>query len=318
METIKVRILAKEAVAQDIVRLRMAAVDGSCLPDFEPGSHIDLHLGPRLIRQYSLCGAKEDNGYTVAVKLEPESRGGSIAVHQTVKVGDELQISKPRNNFPMAAEAAHSILFAGGIGITPIISMARALALEARPFELHYFCRTLEHAAFREELGVGPLASSSSLHLGSSRDEVKAIVHDKLKRRTASSHVYMCGPAAFMEAVQSVARECGWAEEAIHLEYFSAQPLEASEQGAFKVKLSRSGLMLKVEAGQTIVDALRLNGIEIETSCEQGVCGTCVTAVLEGTPEHMDSFLTGAEKARGDCMAVCVSRAKTPQLILDL
>jgi vanillate O-demethylase ferredoxin subunit len=320
MKTIPVRVISAETVATDIRLLTLTTLDGSALPDWAPGSHIDLHLGPGCTRQYSLCGPIGDpSNYQVAVKLEPQSRGGSKFVHESLEAGSVLDISAPRNHFPLAADAGHSLLVAGGIGITPIISMARALHDKDGEFELVHFSRSIEHAAFRPELEQGSLRHASRFFDGLERDAVEQVLGDVLCKRREHGHLYLCGPQPFMETVRDVASRCGWPEGAVHLEYFAASaPVDQGVQTSFEVRLARSGVTVTVPAGKTIVEVLREQGVDIETSCEQGVCGTCVTTVLEGAPEHCDSFLTARERAQGDCMAVCISRSLSKLLVLDL
>jgi vanillate monooxygenase ferredoxin subunit len=321
MKTILVRVTSALSIAQDIRLMTLAAADGSPLPAYQPGSHIDLHLGSGLIRQYSLCGPQDDaSSYAVAVKLEQESRGGSKWVHEKLDAGSELHISAPRNNFPMAAQARHSILVAGGIGITPLISMARSLQAQGQSFELLYFCRSTDHAAFRDELETGALSAACRFHLGLTREAVTGALREALVPRPEAAHLYLCGPRPFMDAVQEVAAQAGWPDDTVHLEYFGASQQAADTTGdtGFQVTLTRSGVTLDVGADDTIIDVLRARGIDVETSCEQGVCGTCVTSVLEGTPEHRDCFLTSQEKASGNCMAICISRSRSPRLVLDL
>ncbi|CAN7286617.1 PDR/VanB family oxidoreductase [Paraburkholderia sp. SIMBA_054] len=320
MNTIAVRVAVADAIAQDIRLLRLEPQDGTSLPNWNPGSHIDLHLGQGITRQYSLCGPHGDtSGYQVAVKLEPTSRGGSKFVHESLEIGSELRISAPRNHFEMSANAGHTLLVAGGIGITPIISMARALGAKQQQFELLYFSRSDRHAAFRDELEAGPLQASCRLLFGLEHDAVEEVLEGALNDRYEDSHLYLCGPKAFMDTVRAVAARCGWPEDAVHLEYFAgADPTDQGTQTSFDVKLARSGKVLTVPADKTIVDMLRVEGVEVETSCEQGVCGTCVTRVLDGVPEHHDCFLTAQEQRQGDCMAVCISRSKSKLLVLDL
>ncbi|WP_233151782.1 PDR/VanB family oxidoreductase [Pelomonas sp. KK5] len=320
MSTLSVRVTAVAKAALDVRQLQLALPDGAPLPAYEPGSHIDVHLGPSLVRQYSLCGECGDlSTYTIAVKREANSRGGSRAVHESLSVGTELKISRPRNNFPMAADAEHSLLLAGGIGITPLISMARALQAGGRSFELAAFSRSLDHLAFRADLETGKLAPSSRIHHGLSRDDTEAALRAHLSARRENAHIYLCGPAPFMATGQALARALGWPEEAIHIEHFA--PASAPATGAdewFEVRLSRTGVVIPVAPAQTIVDAMRARGMDVETSCEQGVCGTCITSVLSGEPDHRDCFLTAREHAKGDCMAICVSRSRSPLLVLDL
>jgi vanillate O-demethylase ferredoxin subunit len=320
MNTIPVRVVAAETIAEGIRLLKLAPQGGSMLPAWEPGSHIDLHLEQGITRQYSLCGSYTDTStYEVAVKLEAESRGGSKFVHESLRVGSELSISAPRNHFTMSAEAGHSLLVAGGIGITPIISMARQFHDRDHTFELLYFTRSEALTAFRDELHSGPLKGSCRLLFGQERDAVEAALDDALRNRRDGGHLYLCGPKPFMDTVRMVAARHGWPDDAVHLEYFAAgAPSDTEPQTSFDLKLARSDKTFTIPADKTIVDVLREHGTDIETSCEQGVCGTCVVNVLEGCPEHRDYFLTAQEHARGDCMAVCVSRSRSKLLVIDL
>jgi vanillate O-demethylase ferredoxin subunit len=318
-ETLPVVVTSAEFVAQDVRELRLARGDGQALPAFTPGSHIDVHLAPGLVRQYSLCGEIENAAYTIAVKREADSRGGSEAVHETIRAGDHLTISAPRNHFPLDAGAPHSVLVAGGIGITPLLAMARVLSKRGSSFQLEYFARSVDHAAYADWLKGSPLAGRCQFHWGLSIEATRAALVDTLANRTAGAQLYLCGPHGFMHLVREVAAYRGWPAESVHLEYFNAgqatEPLPGSD---LRVRLARSGTTIPVAADVPIIDALRAAGIGVETSCEQGVCGTCITRVLGGVPDHRDLFLTEAEKARGDCMAICVSRSLTPELVLDL
>lgn len=318
--TLDVVVRAAVPVADDVLQVRFARPDGAPLPPFTPGAHIDLHLAPGLVRQYSLCGAMEEAcAYTIAVKREAQSRGGSRAVHERLRVGTALAISAPRNHFPIDLDAAHSVLVAGGIGITPLLCMARALQRRGRSFHLHYFARSAAQAAFLDLLGSPGFREKNTLHLGQGHGETEASLREALSRPPEGAELYLCGPRGFMDRVCAVAAERGWPKQRVHLEYFSADtPPVLAATDAIQVTLARSGQVLSVPPGTTIVDALRGAGVSIDTSCEQGVCGTCVTRVLDGTPDHHDLFLTDEEKARGDCMAPCVSRARTPHLVLDL
>jgi vanillate O-demethylase ferredoxin subunit len=320
MNTIPVRIALANIVAKDILLLKLETKDGTALPAWQPGSHIDLHLGQGITRQYSLCGSHRDtSAYQIAVKLEPQSRGGSRFVHESLSIGSELYISAPRNHFELELDADHTILMAAGIGITPIISMARWLEEKRQRFDLFYFTRSANHAAFREELESGLLKQSSKLHFGLERGEVEGVLERALGEHKDRTHLYMCGPQAFMDTVRAVAVHAGWPEEALHLEYFAAaEPAGPDARSSFELRLARSGKTVTIPVNKTIVDVLREEHVDVETSCEQGVCGTCVATVLDGIPEHHDCFLTTQEKARGDCMAVCVSRSRSRVLVLDL
>ncbi|WP_332751236.1 PDR/VanB family oxidoreductase [Hydrogenophaga sp.] len=318
-ETIAVVIQSARSVALDVRELTLARVDGAELPAYTPGAHIDLHLRPGLVRQYSLCGdGSERASYTVAVKREPTSRGGSRFMHEAVSAGSLLTISSPRNHFPLLADAAHSVLVAGGIGITPLLSMARHLQARGRSFKLLHFVRSAEFAAYRVLLASDPFAAHCQLFCGLPPEGVREQLEHALASPAPGAHLYLCGPAGFMDAVREVAARHLPAEQ-VHLEYFAAPASDTqATDGAFEVRLARSDRTVCVPAHMTIVDALREHGVVIETACEQGICGTCITPVLDGVPDHRDAFLTDAEKAGGNCVALCVSRARSTQLTLDI
>lgn len=319
-ETMRVQIRSARTVARDVRELTLEAVDGEELPAFTPGAHIDLHLRPGLVRQYSLCGDGSDRGrYTVAVKLEADSRGGSKFMHEAVATGSVLHIGRPRNHFPLLADASHSVLIAGGIGITPLLSMARHLLARSQSFELHHFARSAEHAAYRELLSSDRFAPHCRLLCGLSPEAVRAQLAQALAAPAPGVHVYLCGPGGFMDTVLAVAAARHWPSARVHLEHFAAPAVTTTEADiAFDIRLARSGRSVAVPVHMTMVDALRAQGVDIDTACEQGICGTCIIPVLDGVPDHRDGFLTDAEKARGNCVALCVSRARSPQLTLDL
>lgn len=290
---------------------------GSNLRAPEPGAHIDVHVADKLIRQYSLWNGPEDTDrYFIGVKKEIESRGGSRQMHGLAE-GTVLSVSEPKNNFPMDAEAQKSILMAGGIGITPLLSMARHLAADGRPFELHLFARSQEHAPFKDLLNS---LGSTHIHLGlepGARDELVGRILGEGKEEGA--HVYTCGPKPFMNLVVTTAERQGWDPLRVHLEYFSAEaPAASADDATIEVVLARSGRAIVVAPDQTIADALISEGVELLTSCEQGVCGTCLTTVLEGEPDHRDVYLSPAEKKANKTILPCVSRCKGNRLVLDL
>jgi vanillate O-demethylase ferredoxin subunit len=316
--TIQVRVERIERAALDIAAFRLMRHDGSPLPPFTPGSHVDVHLGAGLIRQYSLCNGPDDTDrYLVAVKREPESRGGSVAMHR-LKEGDALTIGEPRNNFPLNREAGHHLLLGGGIGITPILSMAKHLQASGVPFQLQYFTRSLLHTAFHDFLSSPPFRDRVHFHYSVEPDALKTYLRHLLWHRPQDGHLYVCGPRPFMDLVEATAAAT-WPPECVHVEYFSADPLSlAGPQDEFEVRVSTSGRSYVVPQGKTIVQVLGENGIDVEVSCEQGICGTCLTGVLEGTPDHRDMFLTDEEKSACDKMTPCVSRSKSRLLVLDL
>ncbi|EJL03444.1 MULTISPECIES: PDR/VanB family oxidoreductase [Pseudomonas] len=315
---IEVLVAARHHEALDICGYELTAVDGQPLPAFTAGAHIDVHLPTGMIRQYSLCNHPEErHRYLIGVLRDPASRGGSRAMHELIEPGTRLQISEPRNLFPLAPEAQRSLLFAGGIGITPILSMAEFLAQDGAAFELHYCARSRERAAFVERLRLSPYADRVFLHFDEEPDTLldAAAV---LCAPTDDLHLYVCGPGGFMQYILDTARHHGWEETRLHREYFSAAPVDTRADGSFSVKLARSGQVFDIPADRSVVQVLESHGIEIPISCEQGICGTCLTRVLEGVPEHRDMFLTEAEQACNDQFTPCCSRSKTPLLVLDL
>ncbi|ALL71103.1 Flavodoxin reductase ferredoxin-NADPH reductase family 1 (plasmid) [Paraburkholderia caribensis MBA4] len=311
-----------EEVAQGIRMFELAPLDGTRLPEYTPGAHIDVHLPTGIVRQYSLCGGPQQrDAYVIAVQHNAASRGGSRAMH-ALQVGDTLSIDGPRNHFPLANDARHSVLLAGGIGITPLLSMAERLAQTQASFELHYCVRSRERAAFLDRLDAPHLRGRCTLYIddapADARMDVARIVRDPLP----GSHLYVCGPSGFMDYAFDTAKRAGWADRHLHREYFSAPAIDTRDNTptarAFSVRLARSGKVVRVSEQETVVQALAAHGVCIETSCEQGVCGTCLTGVLAGDPEHRDLYLTNDERARNDQFLPCCSRSHTDELVLDL
>jgi vanillate O-demethylase ferredoxin subunit len=314
---LKVKKVTQEA--EGVRCFDLVGADGRALPAFGAGAHIDLHLGEGLIRQYSLCnGPEQTNSYSVAVKLEPQSRGGSKAMYEGLREGDIVRVSGPRNNFPIDATARHHLLLAAGIGVTPLLSMARHLRATGASYEMKYFTRSSAHTAFHRELSAPGFSDRVDFRYALEPAQLGDYLGDLLKVRPEGGHVYLCGPRPFMAMVEEVAART-YPSEAVHLEYFSAdEALLAGPRESFTVKLARSGREIEVPAGESILDALARNGLHIDMLCQQGVCGTCLTGVVEGIPDHRDAFLTDAEKLANDKIMVCCSRSLTPQLVLDL
>ena len=310
-----------DVVVTDIVQetptvksFQLSRTDGTPLGNYLPGAHIDV-VGPTSVtRQYSLCSRPEaGDNFVVAVKREENSRGGSSALHD-LKVGDALKISEPRNLLQIAPDAAHHVLVAAGIGITPMLSMARYLDVHEIAFELHYFARTEEDAAFLPLLR-DRCPEKLHAHVGVNRDQQDALMDGALTAAPADTHVYVCGPDGFMTKVRAVAGR-HVPEDRVHYENFhAAEQTDASENSAFDVELE--GQTYHVPADRTIVDVLEENGCDVDTSCQEGICGTCIMQVLGGEPDHRDNVLTAAERTSGEVMAVCVSRCKGPRLVLD-
>lgn len=305
----------------DIVRLDLVAPDGGDLPAFEAGAHVELEVadaaGTVFHRSYSLWGDPADHRrWRLGVLLDPASRGGSKAVHAVARPGATLKASAPRNHFPLAVDAAPSVLIGGGIGITPMLAMAQALHAAGRPFELHYCTRSAERTAFLDLLPTFPFADRIHLHHDDGGAEGPFVPATGLPAASAGAHLYVCGPTGFMDWILGAAAAAGWDEAHLHREYFSA---EVDVSGAaFEVEARRSGVTVRVEEGVSIAAALAEAGVTVPLSCEEGVCGTCLCDVLEGTPDHRDHFLTDDEKAGGELILVCCSRAKSAKLVLDV
>lgn len=318
-ETLRVRVTKKTREATDVCSLELVCAKGQALPAFAAGAHIDIHLqGVGLTRQYSLCNdPAETYRYQIAVLKDAKSRGGSTAMH-ALQVGDQLIISAPKNHFPLNEAAPRSLLLAGGIGVTPILSMAERLAALGSAFDMHYCTRSEERAAFVERIRNAPFAAQVQLHFDDGNAAQKLDLSALLTAPHAQTHLYVCGPKGFMDAVLATARAANWPEAQLHSEFFSAELVKFDSDGSFEVKLASSGRVVVVPKDQTIIQALADAGIEVPTSCEQGVCGTCVTGVLAGVPDHRDMYLTPAEQAANTQCVPCCARSKTPMLVLDL
>lgn len=314
-----VTIAARRLEAESIVSLTLADPSGAPLPAFDAGAHIDLEVKPGLIRQYSLCQpATTDGRYKIAVLKDPTSRGGSVAVH-TLAEGDFVRISEPRNAFPLAEGAPLSVFFAGGIGVTPLLCMAAALHAQGGAFALHYCARAAHQAAFVDDLRDSPFADRVHLHFDDGPADQRLDLTTVLADLDPSAHLYVCGPTGFMAWVIETAEGAGWPTAQVHREYFKPDaPAAEPGDGAFSVKLGASGQVIEVAADQTLLAALQAAGVDIPMSCEAGVCGTCLIGVLDGEPDHRDLYLTEAEKAAGDQMLPCCSRAKSATLVLAL
>jgi ferredoxin-NADP reductase len=309
----RLRVTAKERVADDVVALTLEHPDGERLPDWTPGAHVDLVLTDGLTRQYSLCGDRFDPfRYRVGVLREPAGRGGSAHVHDVLRVGDAVGLGGPRNHFPLVPSQRYLFL-AGGIGITPLLPMVRQADALGADWTLVYGGRRRGSMAFLDELaGYG--------------DHVHVVPQDEhglldlprwLGEPRPGTRVYCCGPGPLLDAVGAA---CGsWPAHSLRTERFVAREQPAPVRSTpFEVRLARSGTTVTVEPGRTVLEAVRGAGVEVLSSCRRGTCGTCGTDVLEGVPDHRDSILDDAEREAGDCMFVCVSRARSDRLVLDL
>jgi vanillate O-demethylase ferredoxin subunit len=307
-----VRIRAIRDVGTDIRSYELAPADGRPLPAFGAGAHIDVQLPNGMTRQYSLHGdPRERSAWHIAVKREAAGRGGSASLHDAGDVGATLGIVGPRNHFPLDPAARRHLLIAGGIGVTPIYAMAQELSARGQPWALHYCARSPGHAAFHRELQA--LGGDVTTHFS---EKPVLDVQKLLRTHPEGTHVYCCGPQPLMQAVQEAAAH--WPAGEVHFEWFAASAAAWPANEPFEVELARSGRTVQVPRDRTILQVLRDDGIDVACACEEGVCGSCETRVLAGTPQHRDLLLSAEERAQGQTMMVCVSRAQTPRLVLDL
>lgn len=316
----KLRVSAVRDEAQDIKSFEFVAPDGGALPAFTAGAHLDVLLPSGLVRQYSLANAPgEAHRYLVAVLRETDGRGGSCEMHDKVHEGDLIEIGGPLNNFPLADTATRHLLIAGGIGITPMMAMLRHLDASGATYDLHYCSRTPEKTAFMTTLQNPPFAGHVTFHHDHG-DPAKGLdVMALLRTHTEGLHVYCCGPAGLMGAVRDATAH--WPTGTVHFEYFSvdqdALPAHGPD-GSFEVEIESSGEVYQVPADKTLMEVLRENGHDVPSACEEGICGTCLTDVVEGEIDHRDLVLDDDEKAANDIMTVCCSRAKSARLKLRL
>jgi ferredoxin-NADP reductase len=315
--TVAVRVSEVVEEAAGIRSLRLVATDGSPLGPYRAGAHVDV-VGPTgMLRQYSLCSPPDDTAsLLIAVKKEPDSRGGSAALHE-VRVGDALEIGAPRNLLAVAEDADRHFLVAGGIGVTPLLSMAYELHRRGADFAVHYFARSREEAAFADLLEHRvDFRDRVHLHCGVPRADQPAVILAYADGLGPASRVYTCGPGGFMDQVTATLAPAVGADN-VHVEHFVAAEIDTSADHAFVVELD-TGEQFDVPADRSILSVLDDHGIEVFTSCKEGVCGSCVSGVLEGVPDHRDRCLSAADRAAGDQMALCVSRARTPRLKIEL
>jgi vanillate O-demethylase ferredoxin subunit len=296
--------------------------DGGELPPFEAGAHIDVHLPDGVVRQYSISSdPAERHHYVIGVLRDEQGRGGSKALHGTLHVQDIVRVSTPRNNFRLRSGARKVLLLAGGIGVTPLKSMAHELERAGIEYELHYCAREPRHAAFRDEFDTLATAGRVHYHFDGGVPGQGLDIAALLSQPAADTHVYYCGPGGFMQACEKATST--WTDGTVHCEHFKApvddranQASSAPREGGFVVKIHSTGLEVRVEPEQSIVDALQLAGVQVETSCCSGLCGTCKVRYLSGTVDHKDYILSDPEHA--EYLTACVSRATSAMLELDL
>jgi vanillate O-demethylase ferredoxin subunit len=315
-QTLQARIHSITYAAQDILLFDLRQPDGAAMPAFAPGAHIDIHMPKGMSRSYSLLNdCAERHRYVVGVQKDRASRGGSIWLHESARVGQMLTLVGPRNNFALVEDAPHVVFIGGGIGITPLWCMIQRLNALGRAWTLHYGARTRDAAALLGELTDSRWRERVTLNFddasGGKFIDIPAIV----AAAPAGAHFYCCGPVPMLQAFEAACQPVDPAR--VHLEYFGAKEAPATG-GGYTVRLARSGQQVAVREGQTILDALQAAGFDVPSSCQQGVCGVCETTVMEGTPDHRDLVLSDQEKAANRTMMICCSGSLTPNLVLDL
>ncbi|HUH41066.1 MAG TPA: cytochrome P450, partial [Castellaniella sp.] len=315
----KLQVAAVDVVAPDILRLRVRTLDGAVLPSWTPGAHVDVECGDTgLSRQYSLCGDLTNRReWEIAILHDPASRGGSAWIHRYAIPGTILRMRGPRNHFRMDEAARKLILIAGGIGITPIMAMAQRAQALGLDYVLHYSCASRAKAAFLSQLQQTH-GDRLVLHISDegTRNDFDAL----LAQPDADSFIYACGPVRMLEALQAAVDQAGWRPDALHVEHFAndAPQLDPAHEHAFEIELRNSGLTLQVPADKTILEILHASNIDVQSDCEEGLCGTCEVAVVSGDIDHRDSVLNPAERKVNDRMMACCSRARSGRLVLDL
>ncbi len=301
----------------DIARITLVAPGGEVLPIFEAGAHLDIHLPEvDLWRQYSLCSDPAETGfYEIGVLKDPNSRGGSEAIHRLAQPGARLTVEGSRNHFPLNEDATRTVLFGGGIGITPMISMAHRLTWIGHDFTLHFCTRSERVTAYLDTLSAAPFSDRVVHHYDDGDDAQRLIPNRDIPDPREGAHLYVCGPQGFMDWLIAEAERRGYSADRIHREYFSAD-VDATGD-SFEVEAQASGITVTVGPEETIAKVLAAHGVKIEVKCEEGVCGTCLTDVLDGEIDNRDQFLTEEEREDGDVLCACCSRGKG-KLVLDI
>ncbi len=312
-EELKVEVAARETVANDVVALELRRPDGGELPEWTPGAHLDVVLGPHLERQYSLCGDPTDReSWHIAVLREPDGRGGSEHVHDRVAVGDTLTVRGPRNNFALEP-AEHYVFVAGGIGITPILPMIAAAEAAGARWTLAYGGRQAASMAFRDKL----TAHGDKVRIHPQDSHGLLPLDDILGVPQPDALVYCCGPEPLLQAVEQ--RCASWPHGALHVERFAPKEMaEPVRSTGFRVRCAQSDVEVDVGPDETILEVLEDAGAPVPSSCREGTCGTCESPVLSGRPDHRDSLLTDDEQEAGDTMLICVSLSLDDEIVLDI
>lgn len=319
METQNLKVIARREVAHSIIEWTLADPTGRLLPGCRAGAHIDVYVTPGVVRAYSLVqpsGGALTPSYVIAVALDPKSRGGSAYLHQHLRAGDSLQVGLPRNHFPLADSDAPALFVAGGIGVTPLLAMARERAASGRTVRMVFAARSRAHAAYLQELQSisGELITHFDAEHGGRPLDVPALFRG-LDRAT---HIYCCGPQPLMDAVRECARSVSHPQSHLHFESFTGAAALAEGDHGFVIRLSSSGREIEVPPDQSILDALENAGVIVPSVCHEGNCGTCECTVLEGEVDHRDQILSDDERLANRSMMICVSRARGERLVLEL
>ena len=315
-----VRVARKEAVSDRAVLLELRAVGGAPMEPFTPGAHIDLRIGPGVVRQYSLVDVERSAGsYVICVQREPAGRGGSIAVHESIREGDTVEISLPRNTFAMDASAGRVVLLAAGVGVTPLVSMAAHLHRSGADFEFHAYTSSGSALPLRRHLESAPYRDQLVVHDSSLGDSFRSFAPAGLAQSEDGGAVYACGPEGFVTLAQDRAIEAGWRPEQFHSEQFTpTSPAPSGNSLPFTVIAASTGEEMPVAPDESIADALERRGYDTYRSCGQGYCGSCLTRVISGVPDHRDDTQSAEEHAANSHINVCCSRSLTPVLELDV
>lgn len=314
-----VHALTRAATDTLLIELRHPEPGGRLL-EAQAGDHIDIHFD-RYVRQYSLCSPASDGRYLICVKREAAGRGGSAALHADLRVADTVHVSRPRSKFPLV-RSGRTLLLGAGIGITPLLAMAETLWHEGASFDLWFYASDRQQAPLIEYIAARPYSAHIHLRLSSEGHSARTALPEELDRPDPDTHIYLCGPSGFMERVKAHTQKAGWtADEQVHQETFTlgAEASAALSEGdEFTVRIVSSGQAYPVPSGTSIADVLQSNGVDVDLSCEQGICGACLVPVLAGVPDHRDEVLDEVEHAANDQMTICCSRAYTAELTLDL
>ncbi|MDO9436546.1 PDR/VanB family oxidoreductase [Hydrogenophaga sp.] len=317
MKTLELMVRSIRKEADTVHSFELESPDGAPLPAFTAGAHIDLQLGERLVRSYSLANdPAEHHRYVVAIHREHAGRGGSAHMHEKVMVGQRLRVTLPSNDFALDETAPHTVLIAGGIGITPMRAMLHRLEAIGKPWTLWYGGRARSSMAYLADIErLQSEGKDVHVHVDSEQEGRVVDMARIVAEAVPGAHFYCCGPKPMLAAFEAATQPLP--ADQVHLEYFSAQEAAAAE-GGFTLDLARSGKQLPVAPGASVLDTLLDAGVQIEFSCMDGICGSCEVRVLAGEPDHRDSVFSAEERARNDRMLVCCSGSKSPVLVLDL